>query len=276
MGFVIKKGDSRMPKIIRNLLSVPIGAISAAGLALTVGLGATSVAGADEADAKRLLKAMSDYVSGQEVISFDFDATLDVVTNDDQRLGLASSGSISLNRPDQIRASRAGGHANIELLFDGRMLTLYGDNANLYSQIEVSGTIEDIANELRDTYNRPLPAADLILPNAYDALMADVTDIKDLGSGVIGGVECDYLAFRKDAVDLQIWIAQGDQPYPCRYVITARDIPNSPQYSVQFRNWTTGGDVAADDFSFDNPTNAQKVSPPDLRGMSDLPDNFKR
>jgi hypothetical protein len=26
--------------------------------------------------------------------------------------------------------------------------------------------------------------------------MSDVTDVKDLGSGVIGGVECDYMAFR--------------------------------------------------------------------------------
>jgi hypothetical protein len=265
-----------MPKMIRTLLRVHIGAISAAGLALTVVLGAASVAGADEADAKRLLKAMSDYVSGEDVISFDFDATLEVITSDDQRLGLASSGSISLNRPDQIRASRAGGHVNIELLFDGETLTLYGDNANLYTQVEFSGSIEDMANELRDNHNRPLPAADLILPNAFDALMADVTDIKDLGSGVVGGVECDYLAFRKDAVDLQIWIAQGDQPYPCRYVITARDIPNSPQYSVLLRNWSTGSDVAADDFSFTNPTNAQKVSASDLKGMSDLPSNFKR
>ena len=123
---------------------------------------------------------------------------------------------------------------------------------------------------------RPLPAADLISSNAYDQLMADVTDVKDLGSGVIGGVECDYLAFRKKAVDWQIWIAHGDHPYPCRYVITSKDVPHSPQYSIQIKDWKTGNDVAADDFRFKNPTNAKKVALKDLRGMSALPDHFKR
>ena len=44
--------------------------------------------------------------------------------------------------------------------------------------------------------------------------MADVTDVKDLGSGVIGGVECDHLAFRAKDTDWQIWIAQGEEPIP--------------------------------------------------------------
>ena len=37
---------------------------------------------AAEADAKQILKAMSDYVGAQKTISFDFDASLEVVTND--------------------------------------------------------------------------------------------------------------------------------------------------------------------------------------------------
>ena len=37
--------------------------------------------------------------------------------------------------------------------------------------------------------------------------------MKDLGSGVIGGRECDQFAFRTDDVDWQIWIAQAT-PFP--------------------------------------------------------------
>ena len=58
--------------------------------------------------------------------------------------------------------------------------------------------------------------------------MADVIDVKDLGSGVIGGVECDHLAFRTKEVDWQIWIAQGNRPYPCRYVITSSKVAQAP------------------------------------------------
>lgn len=46
----------------------------------------------DSAEAKKLLKAMSDYLAAQKAISFAYDANLQVVTNSDQKLGLASSG----------------------------------------------------------------------------------------------------------------------------------------------------------------------------------------
>jgi hypothetical protein len=265
-----------MRTIARKLLNISAVSLSVVALALVVCLGTPSGAGADEADAKKLLKAMSDYMAEQKAISFGFDATLEVITKDNQKLALASSGAVTLNRPGKIRATRAGGHADIEMLFDGKTLTLFGNNANLYTQIDVPGTIDNLVDELRDKYNRPLPAADLLLSNAYDELMLDVTDVKDLGSGVIDGVECDYLAFRKEVVDWQIWIAQGDNPFPCRYVITSKDIPHSPQYSIQIRDWKTGNDVASDDFGFKNSTNAKKVDVKDLKGMSALPDHFKK
>jgi hypothetical protein len=250
--------------------------ITAVALSLIVVLGTISGARADEADAKKLLKAMSNYMASQRAISFDFDATLEVTTTDNQKLALASSGAVTLNRPGKIRATRAGGHADIEMLFDGKTLTLFGGNLNLYTQIEIPGTIDKLVDVLREKYDRPLPAADLLMSNVYDELMAGVLDIKDLGSGVIGGVECDYFAFRNKEVDWQIWITQGPKPHPSRYVITSKDMPHSPQYTIQIRNWKTGSAVASDDFVFSNSTKAKKVDVKDLKGMSPLPDHFKR
>jgi len=249
--------------------------LSVAGLSLIVMLGTSLAVNADEADAKRLLKSMSDYLAAQKALSFDYDATLEVVTKDDQKLALASSGSISLNRPDKIHATRSGGFADVEMSFDGKTLTLLGKNLNVYAQTAVPGTVDHLVDELREKHNRPLPAADLLLSNTYAALMLDVVDVKDLGSGVIGGVECDYLAFRAKEVDWQIWIAQGEHPYPCRYVITSTFIAGGPQYSIQTRNWKTGKQVAAKDFSFRNTTNARKVELENLKGTDELPDHFK-
>ncbi len=249
--------------------------MATAVLALSAIFGAPASVKAAETDAKRLLKAMSDYVSAQKTISFDFDASLEVITKEDQKLSLASSGSVNLSRPGSIRATRSGGHADIEILYDGKTVTLLGKTTNLYTQIALAGTLEKLVDELREKYKRPLPAADLILANSYDPLMEDVTDIKDLGSGVINGVECDYLAFRKKAIDFQIWIAQGDQPYPCRYTVTSKAIPHSPQYTIQVRNWNAGDAVVTDDFSFNNTTKAKKVDIEDLKGMSVLPGHFK-
>lgn len=263
-----------MTNMARKLAGISAAAISTLALALMVGLGTPSGARADEAEAKSLLKAMSDYLAAQKAISFGYDTNLEVVTKDHQKLLLASSGTIDLSRPDKIRATRSGGFANVELVFDGKTLTLVGKDANLYTQVDVPGALDHLVDELRDTYHKPVPGADLLLSNVYDQLMPDVVDVKDLGSGVIGGTECDHLAFRTKEVDWQIWIAQGDRPYPCRYVVTSKLVADGPQYSIQIRDWKTGDAVASDDFTFKNPSNAKKIDLKELTDIDELPQHF--
>jgi hypothetical protein len=231
-----------------------------------------SAAHADEAQAKSLFKAMSDYLAAQKAISFAFDSTLEVVTDQDQKLGLASSGTLTLNRPDKLHATRTGGFADVEMVYDGKTVTMLGKNANVFAKAEEPGTIDKLVDVLRDKYKRPVPAADLLMADPYKELMPLVVDAKDLGSGVIRGVECDHLAFRTDEVDWQIWIAQGDRPYPCRYVITSTKVKGSPQYTIDIRDWKTGDEVAADKFSLAIPQGAKELKPGDV--PDELPEIF--
>jgi hypothetical protein len=262
MHSVVKK-SARMAKV----------GLSTAVLALAIGWGASD-ARADEAEAKALFKAMSDYLAAQTAIAFAYDTNLEVVTTDQQKLALASSGTVTLSRPDKIRATRVGGFADVELLFDGKTLTLLRKTDNMYAQVEAPGSIDQLVDVLRDKYHRPVPGADLLMSNVYDRLMPLVIDTKDLGSGVIGGVECNHLAFRTEDVDWQIWIAVGTRPYPCRLVITSKQVAGFPQYTAQIRDWKAGGEVTAIDFAFKDQTNAKKVEPSELPDMDELPDRF--
>jgi len=231
-----------------------------------------------ESEPANLLKGMSDYVKSQAAISFTYDANLEVVTGEKQKLDLASSGTLALRRPDLLRTTRTGGFADLESTFDGKTLSILGKNMNAYTRIAIPGDLDNLINQLKDTYNRPLPAADLLLSDPFTALMADVVDVKDLGSGVVGGMECDHLAFRNKDVDWQIWISQGSNPRPCRYVITTTAMQGSPEYSIQIGNWKTGVEVTDKNFEFQPPQGAQQIDPHDLKDLkeaSDLPDNFK-
>ena len=237
------------------------------------GCGAT----AGEAEAKALLKAMTDYVAAQKVISFDYDVSLEVVTRDDQKLTLVASGNVELARPDKVRASRSGGFADIETVFDGKTLTILGKNMNIYTQVAIPGSIDHLVDELREKYNWPLPAADLLISNSYDELMEDVVDVKDLGSGVIGGTECDHLAFRKKDVDWQIWIAQGSRPYPCRYDIATKVVAGSPESA--FRS-ATGKPAATSRRAASASRRRRRPSGgcgdlAKLKDMGELPSNFR-
>jgi hypothetical protein len=224
---------------------------------------------ADEAFARQRFGEMSEYLAGQQTFSFDYDASLDIITDEGQTLTIASSGSIAMERPDRISATREGGFASVAFSFDGTSLTVINRDENVYARADVPGSVEHLIDELRDTYRRPLPAADLLLPDVSGALEPLFTDVKDLGSGVIGGVECDHLAFRTEDADLQLWIAQGGVPYPCRYAIVGADTEGSPQYVLDVHGWKTGADatvVAA----MEIPADAREVAPNEVPDLDDL------
>jgi hypothetical protein len=248
-----------------------------AACALMLSLAAPLPAAADEAEAKALLKAMSDYMGAQQRLSFSYDNSFEVVTTEQQKLQVAASGTVNLERPDKLRATRHGGFANVEMVFDGKTFTLLGKDANIYVQTEAPGTIDQLVDTIRERLHKALPGGDLLMVDIYGALMEDVTDVKDLGSGVVNGEECDYLAFRKAELDFQIWIRQGAEPYPCRYIITSTQVDMAPQFTLELRDWKAGAAAMATDFTFVPPAGATKMTAEEAKaaaGLGDMPSNF--
>lgn len=243
-------------------------AIAALALCGLAGMTNVQSAAADEAQAKQMFKAMTDYLAGQQAFSFNYDATLDIVTADMMKVGLASSGSLTLQRPDKARMTRTG-VADVELTYDGKTVSAIGKNLNLYTKFPLEGSVDDLIDTLRFDYGVEAPAADLLSANAFEVMMGNVTAGKDLGSGVIGGEVCNHLAFRTSDTDWEIWIADGDAPRPCRITITSRMMAMAPSYTVQISDWKAGKDVAADDFQLKT-GDAKEVKIEEMPGLDDL------
>ena len=83
-----------------------------------------------------------DYMVAQSAVSFSSDTDLEIVTKDEQKLALASSGTVFLNRRDKIHVTCHGGFADVEAIFDGTTLSLIGRNADVYGRVQVPGTID--------------------------------------------------------------------------------------------------------------------------------------
>ena len=232
--------------------------ISATAASIAV-LSVAATQGARADDPAKLLKAMSDYLAGQKSLSAKFDSDIEVVTPELQKIQFASSGEMKMNRPDKLRIRRTGGYADVELVYDGKTVSLYGNNAKAYVQSDLAGTIDQMIDTLQSRSGAGLPGADLLLSNSYDQLMANVIDGRHIGQGVVDGVECEHLAFRGPETDWQIWIEPGARPVPRKWVITSKTITGAPQYTLKIRDWKT--DANADgDFAFKPPADATKVA----------------
>jgi hypothetical protein len=163
---------------------------------------------------------MSDYLAGQKTISATFDSAVEVITPAMEKIQFTSSGTLLMSRPSAIKVTRTGGYSDVEMVFDGKAVTILGKNINGYTQVDAAGTIDDLIDTLRDR-GMAIPGADLLLSNVYDTLIGDVLEAKYIGHGVVGGIECDHLAFRNQETDWQLWIerelisvspAQADTP----------------------------------------------------------------
>jgi hypothetical protein len=232
-------------------------------------LGAT--ASGNEDTAKAMLKSMSDYLAAQQTISFSFDSDIEIITPQMEKIQFTNSGKGLLSRPDKLRAHRVGGYSDVELTYDGNTISIHDRGGNAFAQIEASGTVDQLIGSLRAGYGVALPGGDLLLTNAYDVLMDDVMEAKYMGRGVIGGTECEHLAFRSFDTDWQIWVQVGERPAPCKMVITSKTINNAPQYTLRITGWETGVEVAADAFAFMPPAGAGMLDPDDLIHLDELP-----
>src|SRR6516165_5429527 len=81
---------------------------------------------AQEDDANKILKAMSDYLGSQKNFSASFDSDLEVITPQVEKIQFTCSGQLEISRPDKFHGSRIGGYADVEITFDGKTATIYG------------------------------------------------------------------------------------------------------------------------------------------------------
>lgn len=216
--------------------------------------------GAIDADAAAILLSMTNYLKGLKTFSFDFDSDSEIINTSGQKIQFGASGSVSVARPDKLRIERNGPSSDAQIIFDGKTVSLYSKNLNVYAQIQSPGpTIDDAVEEFRVSTGLDAPGADLFAADPYAVLTETVQEGAVVGTAYVAGVECNHLAFRNTEVDWQIWIRKGDQPLPMKYVITTKWVTGAPQHTIRFSNWNVAATFDPALFSFTPPAGARKV-----------------
>jgi hypothetical protein len=252
------------------------------GRAFAIGLVGSTIAGVamfgaspcwaqNADDARTILKAMSDYVSGQKAIAATFNTDIEIITPDLQKIQFDSSGQLQLNRPDKLHARRTGGYTDVELFFDGKTFVVANRKDNLFTQVDAPGSVDQLVEKIRRDLGVDLPGADLFLSNPYQVLNADVIDAKHIGRGVVNGVECEHLAFRNDDTDWQIWVRVGANPIPCKFVITSKAMASGPQYTMLITDWKSDATIPLDAFTYNPADGAKKVEFDNLSSIDEVP-----
>ena len=231
--------------------------ISAIALAALVLMGGPQASRAQstgiDPQAEKLLRRMGDYIASRQQFSLKAESVLEAVLTTGQKLQFDSPATLTLSRPNKLRAHRRGDILNQEFFYDGKTLTLYNPKENLYATAAMPPTLDEAIDFAREKLDVIAPGADLLYTNAADKMLKASSAGMVVGPSVVAGVKTTHLAFRGAEVDWQIWIDEGDKPLPRKFTLTSKQVKGEPEFTVIFRSWDLTPKVTDKEFVFTAP-----------------------
>jgi hypothetical protein len=212
-----------------------------------------------EPRADQIFRRMSDYLAQQRSFRVDAVTIDEVVTTEGQKLQFVTASQVAVRRPNALRTDRRGPADDTIVRYDGKRFTVYSKRTGYYAVTAAPPTIDAAIDMARAQYGIEAPAADLLLSDPYTIMMEDVETGRYLGVESIDGVACHHLAFTGASSDWQIWIQDGAQPVPRRLVITSKDQPNHPEFTVSLSNWQLSAKLGDKVFAFAPPPGARRI-----------------
>jgi len=214
----------------------------------------------EENPARLSVDRMARFISAVPQFSVTADIGFDAVQRSGQEVEFGETRDIVLERPGHLRVDavkRSGEKSS--LTFDGKNLSLYYEEPNVYASDPVSGSVDEVIKYVTDDLGLRLPFSAMLssqLPKFFEENMRAAAFVEDSS---IAGVACDHVVLRGDEGDMQLWIAKGEKPLPQRLVITYKKQMGQPQFRVQFSHWNLAPQVSAEQFSFSPPKDSKKV-----------------
>lgn len=204
------------------------------------------------------LEKMGRYLRSLKSFTVHGDTTLDVVTEDGQKLQFPGSVEYKVRVPDGLRLSWKTDRKERELYYDGKTLTVYGPKNKYYATVDAPPNLHELMAVARDQYGIELPLPDLFLWGTPAAPVSALKAATFIGPARVDGSVTEQYAFRQDGVDWQLWMETGDKPLPRRLVITTTTDPAQPQYATTL-TWNTNAALKDSTFAFVPPKDSAKI-----------------
>jgi hypothetical protein len=216
-------------------------------------------------EALQALRGMSAYLATLPTIGLTSHTSLDLVTEDGQRVQLDAVVDYKIKRPNAFVIDVNSDQKKRQFYYDGKEFTVYGPTVGFYASAPAPPTIRQTLDAINDKFGIELPLEDLFRWNdPTDNPAEDLISGFKVGTATLDGVPTDHYAFRQKNLDWQIWIQRGDKPLPLKVVIVDRTDPANPAYTARL-NWNVNPSFTAADFEFRPGKDAKRIR------LSELP-----
>jgi len=205
------------------------------------------------------LKAMSNYLMQQQTLQVSTEGSLDVVTNDGQRIQLDGTTTYKIRRPGFV-IDYVSDMKSRRFIYDGKTFTVYSPKLGFYASVPAPGTNREVLDTIYQKFGISLPLVDLFRwgDGTNDERIKALKSAYEIGPATIDGTPTEHFAFREADVDWEVWIQKGDQPLPRKLVIVDRTDPARPTFTTRL-SWQVNPTFTDADFAFVPDADAKRI-----------------
>jgi hypothetical protein len=214
-----------------------------------------------QTQARAILMQMAQFLGTTPRFSVRLSAGYDAVQSSGQKIEFAETSRIIVNRPNNLRieGERSDGAKRL-VVFSGTEIVLIDSSANVIATAPQPGNLDETLVHFVGEMGIRVPLAALLLSRLPSELESRVKFVDYVEKTTMHGSPAHHLAARTDAVDFQVWVAEGDKPLPQRVVITYKNAPGQPQFWAQLSDWNVAPRIEGSTFAVEAPAGAQRVS----------------
>jgi hypothetical protein len=215
--------------------------------------------GVIDASAVNALKDMSAFLMKANTLQIVSNGSLDVVTNNGQRIQLDGTTTYKVRRPGFV-IDYVSDMKSRRFIYDGKTFTVYSPQLGFYASVPAPATNREVLDTIYKKFGIALPLEDLFRWSdpSNAARLQNLKSAYDVGSATIDGAETEHYAFREPDVDWEVWIQKGDQPLPRKLVIVDRTDPSRPTF-ISRMSWQVNPSFTDADFAFVPDANAKRI-----------------
>jgi hypothetical protein len=210
-----------------------------------------------EPEAEAALRRMSASIAGAPSFAIRMRTLREAAAPDGQRVLLGATGAVLARRPDRLHAFVGSDTGNFGLWHDGRTVTLFNPDANLYGATPLAGDMLAAADWLQTRMGIGLAVRPLLAADPFAAMTAGgATTGRVLGASIVGETPVLHLALRNPTHDWEIWLEAGPRALPRRVSIVERTSDGPLRTILDFEDWVLGPRLPDGAFRFTPPRGA--------------------
>ena len=212
-----------------------------------------------DAKAIDVLQSTSAYAATLDRVAIKGTSFHDARLGEGLMVSNATEVKIFIDRPASLRISSFDGKEHLDLFFHDKVLTVFNKERGYYAQAPIPEDIETALEFALDELDIDAPMMDLIMADVSVNLIGSQEPVLYLTDKArVSGQDCHHIAIGGPETDVLLWIDEGDQPLPRKFMMTSKWEGGSPRVITNMK-WDTDPGFKQDVFKFEAPEGAVNI-----------------